>query len=145
MLFGKKKENYEKDVKAASINIVGLGTEINGDLITKGDIRVDGKITGNVKSKAKVVIGQTGEIIGNINAESAEVSGKVTGDVTTTEILFLKDTAILNGNVLANKLVVENGAFIKGFCETGISHTKSINNNHLDIEERSEPRREATA
>jgi cytoskeletal protein CcmA (bactofilin family) len=143
MIFGKKKENSAKDLKAGSINIVGLGTNINGDLETKGDIRIDGKITGDVKSKAKVVVGATGEIIGNINAESAEVCGNVTGDIATTEILFLKESAFINGNILANKLVVENGAVIKGYCETGISQTKSIIKNNLEIEEKT--RREATA
>jgi cytoskeletal protein CcmA (bactofilin family) len=145
MIFNKKTENNAKDLKAGSINIVGLGTEIKGDLITKGDIRIDGKITGDVKSKAKVVVGQTGEIIGNINAESAEVSGKVSGDITTTEILFLKEPALVSGNILANKLVVENGAVIKGYCETGISQTKSINKNNLEIDDQPKSRKEATA
>lgn len=145
MIFGKKKENAAKDIKAGSINIVGLGTAINGDLETKGDIRIDGKITGDVKSKAKVVVGETGEITGNINAESAEVCGNIIGDIITSEVLFLKETAIVSGNIRANKLVVENGAVIKGYCETGVSQTKSILKNNLDLEEKPKSRREATA
>ncbi len=123
-MFGKKKtESVARDLKANSINIIGLGTEINGDLVTKGDIRIDGKIIGNIQSKAKVVIGNTGEVLGDINAESAEINGLVKGNISTVETLFLKATANLIGDVSSNKLVVENGANLTGHCQTGISQT----------------------
>ncbi|MFC5282266.1 bactofilin family protein [Pedobacter alpinus] len=146
-MFGRKKtENLNDNQKAGTINIVGLGTEINGDLNTKGDIRIDGKITGDVNSKAKVVIGATGEVIGNIFSESAEISGNVKGDVNTTEILFLKATANLVGDILSNKLVVENGANLSGHCQTGVLQTKSITKPQFNESgERTFQKREATA
>jgi len=145
-MFGKKNSaSIQGDQKAGSINIIGVGTEITGDLSTKGDIRIDGKITGDVKSKAKVVIGSTGEVIGNINSESAEVSGFVTGNLNTSEILFLKATANVKGNVSSNKLVVENGANLSGHCQTGISQTKSITKNQIDGREEIINTREASA
>lgn len=144
-MFGKKKtESVERDLKAGSINIVGLGTEINGDLITKGDIRIDGKIIGNIQSKAKVVIGSTGEVLGNINAESAEINGVVKGGIVTTETLYLKATANLIGDVSSNKLVVENGANLTGHCQTGISQTKAIHKSIFD-EKETIGKRKATA
>jgi len=145
-MFGKKNSaSIQGDQKAGSINIIGVGTEITGDLSTKGDIRIDGKITGDVKSKAKVVIGSTGEVIGNIISESAEVSGFVTGDLYTSEILFLKATANVKGNVSSNKLVVENGANLSGHCQTGISQTKSITKTQIDGREEIITAREASA
>ena len=145
-MFGKKNSaSIQGDQKAGSINIIGVGTEITGDLSTKGDIRIDGKITGDVKSKAKVVIGSTGEVIGNIISESAEVSGFVTGNLNTSEILFLKATANVKGNVSSNKLVVENGANLSGHCQTGISQTKSITKNQIDAREEISTAREASA
>lgn len=126
-MFQRKKEDaQQRDQKAGSINIVGVGTEIKGDLSTKGDVRIDGKITGEVKSKAKVVVGNTGEVIGDIISHSAELSGSVIGNIQATEILFLKATAKVNGNISANKLVVENGAHFTGYCQTGLTQTKSI-------------------
>ena len=145
-MFGKKNSaTIQGDQKAGSINIIGVGTEITGDLSTKGDIRIDGKITGDVKSKAKVVIGNTGEVTGNIISESAEVSGFVTGDLNTSEILFLKATANVKGNVSSNKLVVENGANLSGHCQTGISQTKSITKTQIDGREEIITTREASA
>ncbi len=146
-MFTKKKDDScsQRDLKAGSINIVGMGTEIYGGLDTKGDIRVDGKITGDVKSKAKVVIGVTGEIIGNICAESAEISGFIKGNLNITEILYLKATATVNGDVSSNKLVVENGANLTGHCQTGVSQTKSILKHRTDGREEISGQREATA
>lgn len=145
-MFGKKNSSsIQGDQKAGSINIVGVGTEINGDLSTKGDIRIDGKIIGDVKSKAKVVIGSTGEVIGNIVSESAEVSGWVTGDINTSEILFLKSTANVKGDLSSNKLVVENGANLIGYCQTGVSQTKSLIKSQIDGREEIITSREASA
>nr|WP_294901056.1 polymer-forming cytoskeletal protein [uncultured Pedobacter sp.] len=146
-MFGNKKaEKINGEQKAGSINIIGFGTEINGDLTTKGDIRIDGKITGCVRSKAKVVVSATGEVEGDIFSESAEISGKVYGDVSTSEILFLKATANLKGNVFSNKLVVESGANLIGNCQTGITQTKSILKPSTDAAtQRQAEKREATA
>jgi cytoskeletal protein CcmA (bactofilin family) len=145
MFLNKKKEATIGDEKAGSINIIGLGTEISGDLSTKGDIRIDGKITGSVKSKAKVVVGITGEVIGDIFSESAEVAGIVNGNVNTSELLFLKATANLKGNVFSNKLVVENGAKLTGHCQTGLTQTKSISKNQADVRAEISAKREASA
>lgn len=146
-MFGNKKlGKLNGEQKAGSINIIGADTEINGDLITKSDVRIDGKIMGDVKSKAKLVISVSGEVLGNIFSESAEVSGKVTGDVTATELLFLKSTAYLKGDVFSNKLVVESGANLIGQCQTGITQTKSILKHTNDgAEENRSEQREATA
>ena len=145
-MFGKKNSAaVQGDQKAGSINIIGVGTEIIGDLSTKGDIRIDGKINGDVKSKAKVVVGSTGEVIGNIVSESAEISGWVTGDLNTSEILFLKATANVKGNISSNKLVVENGANLIGHCQTGLSQTKSLIKSITEELEENNNGREATA
>jgi len=125
-MFERKENTLQGEQKAGSVNIVGVGTEITGDLTTKGDIRVDGKIVGEVKSKAKVVVGATGTITGNIFSNSAEISGEVNGNIDTIEILFLKASAKVNGNIASNQLVIENGANFTGYCQTGLSQTKSI-------------------
>jgi cytoskeletal protein CcmA (bactofilin family) len=145
-MFKIKKENIlQGELKAGSINIIGVGTEIKGDLSTSGDVRIDGKIIGDINSKAKVVIGMTGEVIGNVFSESAEISGLIKGDLTITEILFLKSTANVTGNVASNKFVVENGANLTGHCQTGITQTKSINNTTSDGREQNPSKREASA
>ena len=145
-MFNKKKETILKsELKSSAINIIGIGTEIDGSLSTKGDIRIDGKISGDLNSKAKIVIGISGEVFGEIQAENAEISGLIKGDLNVKESLFLTATAKVTGNINSNKLIIEQGAQLTGFCQTGISQTKSIVKPNLNEDKEEPTRREATA
>ena len=75
------------------INQIGVGTEITGDVSTNGDIRFDGVLTGNLKTKGKVVIGETGAVKGEINCKNSVVEGKVEGKISVGELLTLKATS----------------------------------------------------
>lgn len=103
---------------SGELNIIGVGTSITGDIRSNGDIRIDGNIVGSVTSKAKLVLGPTGKIEGDINAQNADIQGNVKGQVTVNEILYLKSTSVVNGNITTNKLVVEEGADFNGNCRT---------------------------
>jgi cytoskeletal protein CcmA (bactofilin family) len=102
-----------------SINLIGNGTKIEGDIRSNGDIRIDGAVHGNVFSKAKVVIGATGIIEGNVNCMNADVSGMVKGKTTVNELLFLKSSSKMNGDIVTGKLIVEVGAAFTGSCNMG--------------------------
>ncbi len=102
-----------------SSTIVGKGTVIEGNIDTVGNISVDGKLLGNLKTKAKVNIGQTAEINGNVYAQNAEIAGNITGVIEVSELLILKPTAVINGDINTNKLRVEEGAVINGSCKMG--------------------------
>jgi cytoskeletal protein CcmA (bactofilin family) len=101
------------------INIIGAGTVIEGEIRSNGDVRIDGKIRGSVTSRAKVVIGATGDVEGDVVCQSADVSGSIKGKTTVTEMLFLKSTAKVNGDIFTGKLVVEIGASFSGNCSMG--------------------------
>ena len=104
---------------SSSINLIGVGTYIEGEVKSDGDIRIDGKINGTVVSKSKVVIGSTGVVEGNIYCENADVSGKIQGNIEVAELLFLKKTSVLEGDITTGKLVVEGGAAFNGKCTMG--------------------------
>jgi cytoskeletal protein CcmA (bactofilin family) len=107
------------DHPATSINLIGAGTSIEGEVNSNGDIRVDGSITGGVHSKAKVVVGSTGLVEGNVTCQNADISGTVKGNITVTETLFLKSSAKIEGDIYTAKLVVEVGASFTGNCNMG--------------------------
>ena len=73
-----------------SNNIIAKGSLLKGNLNVPGNIRLEGKVVGNVKSKSKIVCGETSVIEGNVNAVNAEIAGKVTGKVNVEELLILK-------------------------------------------------------
>jgi cytoskeletal protein CcmA (bactofilin family) len=109
----------ETTASSSSINLIGNGTTIEGEVKSNGDIRIDGLIKGSVTSKSKVVIGSTGKIDGDIFCQNADISGSVKGKTTVAEMLFLKSTAIMNGDIHTGKLVVEVGATFTGSCNMG--------------------------
>ncbi len=111
--------NTKQDFSGSSINLIGAGTVIEGDIRSNGDIRIDGAVYGNVISKAKVVIGNTGLVEGNINCQNADISGTVKGKSTINELLFLKTSSKMNGDIVTGKFVVEVGATFTGSCNMG--------------------------
>lgn len=108
---------YEQEESNSSVNVISSGTMITGDVVCSGDLRIDGNIKGNVKSRAKVIIGQSGIVDGDINCKSIEVEGNVKANVTVTDLMSLKSTANLVGNICAGKLAIEPGANFAGNCK----------------------------
>jgi cytoskeletal protein CcmA (bactofilin family) len=109
------KNNVESE--ALCINIIASGTEIQGDIKTIGDMRIDGKLIGNFISEQKLVVGTSGNIEGTITCKDCDISGKITGNMFIKELLILKSTADIHGDISANKIVMELGAQFSGICK----------------------------
>jgi cytoskeletal protein CcmA (bactofilin family) len=112
-------KNQENVVLSNSINIIGSTTNIVGDIVSENDIRIDGNIKGTIQTKGRVVVGQSGIIIGNIICQNAEISGNVEGKMNVTELLSLKGTSNINGEILTGKLAIEPNAIFTGTCKMG--------------------------
>lgn len=95
------------------INNIGKGTIIEGNVFTEGDIRIDGKVNGNIQSKSRVVLGQTSEVKGDVNCKNGNIEGKVLGNVNVKEVLKITSTANVDGNIMTKKLVVDEGALVQ--------------------------------
>jgi cytoskeletal protein CcmA (bactofilin family) len=97
-------------------NQIGTGTQIKGNIESGGDIRFDGNLVGNIKTKGKVVIGSTGEVKGEVYCSSSIVEGKIEGKIIVDEQLTLNSTANILGDIVAKKLAIEPGARFTGNC-----------------------------
>ncbi len=104
------------EVDTKTINLFGKGTTITGDIVSDGDIRIDGELKGNLHLKGRLVIGPTGLVVGDINCRSCEIAGQVTGKVIVSELLSLKSTSSISGEITTNKLSIEPGAIFSGTC-----------------------------
>ena len=93
-----------------NINILSAGTTVKGDIKSNGDIRIDGTLIGSVNSKGKIIIGPTGNIEGEVVCQNADLSGVIKAKITVSELLQLKSTAKITGNIFTNKLAIEPGA-----------------------------------
>jgi len=122
-MFNKAEEKKSVVEMVNSSNVIAKETNIKGDIEATGNIRIEGAVEGVVKSKSKIVIGESAYIKGNLFSTEAEISGKIEGQVTCTEILYLKKSALVSGDIITKKLVVENGATFNGKCQMGTIET----------------------
>jgi len=97
-------------------NKILSGTEINGDIVSDSNLIIEGQINGNVNCSGKVHIGTTGKISGNLKATNAEFEGSQDGELTIENLLILRSTARIKGNIETLKLNIEEGAFFEGAC-----------------------------
>ena len=100
-----------------TINLISNGTDITGDVKSNGDIRIDGSLTGNLSTKGKVVIGPTGRINGEVICKNSEVSGIIEGKIIVGQLLNLKASSKILGNIVTVKLAIEPGARFTGTCD----------------------------
>lgn len=102
-----------------SVNLLGAGTVIKGDIESDGDFRIDGKLQGSIVSKGKIVIGTTGHVEGEVTCQNADVSGNIKANVRVKELLSLKASAFIHGDIVTGKLSIEPGAKFTGSCDMG--------------------------
>jgi len=107
----------EPETTSNNINLIGFGTEIHGDITCNGDMRIDGSLTGNLMAKGKVVVGETGKIKGELSCKNSDVSGLVDGKIMVAELLSLKSTARVTGDIFTNRLAIEPGCKFTGYCD----------------------------
>lgn len=109
--------------------IISAGTTLKGDISSKNDLRIDGTIIGNISSTAKIVIGSSGVVEGDLNGNQADVVGKVSGNIRAKELLQLRGDAVVNGNLYAGKLQIEPTATFNGQCHMGANIVDMSNSN----------------
>jgi cytoskeletal protein CcmA (bactofilin family) len=117
----KQTTKFNGEDSSQLINILSNGTKVKGDIISNGDIRIDGELVGNLATKGKVVVGNSGKIQGEVQASNIEVSGFIKGKVTANELLTMQTAAKIEGDIVAGKLAVEPGAIFTGTCSMGAS------------------------
>lgn len=107
-----KPKNFENGTD--EVTIISSGVVIEGKLSSKGNVRVDGVVKGDVNVSGNVTIGESGDINGEINADVITVSGKIVGKLNAKEKVVLESKAMLKGDLVAKILVVEAGAKFDG-------------------------------
>ncbi len=107
------------------VNIIGQGTVIEGGIKAKSDVRISGKVIGNVNVDGKTVITPEGVVEGEVRSAHADIAGKIDGELFVSERLVLKNSAVVEGDIHTTKLVIEDGATFTGTCDMGGTIPKS--------------------
>ena len=118
---------------ASEMAHIGKSVLIRGELSGSEDLYLDGEVEGNIALlEHNLIIGPNGRIRANVTAKDVVVHGKVEGNIQGHERVELKKTAVLNGDISTQRIVIEDGAFFKGAID-------------IRKEAKSEPKREMAA
>ena len=120
-MFSSKNKTEEKSNTSAipspnAFNTLAVGTVIEGNVRSASDIRVDGSIFGNLTCDSKVIIGPSGIIEGDVSCASAHIEGKYKGKLTVGDVLNIRENAVVTGDIITQKLIVQAGASFNGSC-----------------------------
>lgn len=100
---------------AGKAAVIGAGIRINGEISGSENLLIEGRVDGKVNlSGNDVTIGKTGQVIADVTAKSIRVAGEVNGDLQAKERVVISGTGHVRGNVVAPRVVLEDGAIFKG-------------------------------
>jgi cytoskeletal protein CcmA (bactofilin family) len=103
------------DSYRAEVAHIGKSVIIKGELSGSEDLFLDGEVEGNIDlHDHSLVIGPNGRVRANIFAKDVVIHGRVDGSVTGANKVELKKSALLNGDIVTQRIVIEDGAFFKG-------------------------------
>jgi cytoskeletal protein CcmA (bactofilin family) len=108
-----------------SLTLIGESATIDGNLSTKASIKVDGRINGDVHVEGRVIVSESGQIQGNVNASEIEIYGKLDGNVTA-KTLSLRSGGHITGNISVKDLEIESGASYQGHIQMQASVTTTV-------------------
>ena len=113
---GKKKREVPLEGKE-TFTFLARGFEFKGTLTFEGTVRIDGSVTGEIRSNGAIILGEYAVIEGDVSAGTIVSSGKITGNVMATEKVHLLPTAVLRGDVMAPLVQMDEGVSFHGTCE----------------------------
>lgn len=101
------------------IAIIGPGMRVVGDCETEGTLRIEGTVEGSVRAGKAVVVGKDGVILGDITTQDAVIGGRVTGTIVAESRLELQATCIVDGEIRARRIKLDEGGRVNGNLQTG--------------------------
>lgn len=103
--------------------ILGANSQIEGNLVSQGSLRVDGKMHGNVNLKGNLIVGEEGSLEGEVIAKNIVIAGKITGNIKALEKVEINKTGILLGDINSKFVVIEEGSHFTGNCKMELKET----------------------
>lgn len=96
-------------------SIISRDLNIVGDLLSEGEIQIDGTVNGDIRTRV-LIVGESAKVFGEIIAETVRILGSVDGQIKA-KVVKLAQTAHVVGDILHEDLSIETGAFLEGHCK----------------------------
>ncbi len=106
------------------LSLIAKHLEIKGDINGAGDLKIDGKINGNINLEGNLFLSESAEIQGNISAVNFETNGLIEGNILVKEKLTIGSKSKIVGDIKTKILIIEEGAEINGKCIAAKNNTE---------------------
>lgn len=110
---------------SVDVSILSSGVKIEGKIYSEGNMRIDGKVLGDVTVNGNLTLGDSSEVEGDVRAMNVTLSGNVKGLVEANEKVILEANSSLEGELTAKILVIEEGAKFNGKSNMNSVKSKS--------------------
>jgi len=115
----------EASTERRQVAWIGQGVAIEGKIVSRQDIRIDGQVQGTVEvGQFELVLGPGSQVKGAVNARSVLVGGTLEGDVTATDRLQIQSTGVLLGDVVTPRLIIQDGGLMRGRADVAGARPK---------------------
>ena len=104
-------------------------SSIEGEIRSDSNIRIDGRVKGIINVRGRLIVGTSGVVEGDVTCQSSDIEGTVNGKINCADLLSLKATAKLTGDINTKKLAIEPGAIFTGNCSMGGGVVKEMSPN----------------
>lgn len=132
---GKKRNERKLNEERSKVEtILGIGTMVEGDIFTKGSLRVEGRVKGFIKAEGDLYIGESGVLETKIEARKVIIAGSVNGNISAEEKIEILPSGKLNGDIRTKSLKIEEGAVFVGSSKL-LEDGSEVNNPDLSREE----------
>ena len=103
------------DTTQAGTTIIGKSIMIKGELSCSEELYVDGLVEGVIDPRGnRLTVGPNGRVKANVTASSVVVQGKLEGNVQASDRVDLKQSAVVTGDIAAQRISIDDGAYFKG-------------------------------
>lgn len=114
----RKEENNVSSVRSGEVHtLLGKGSEFEGKLSFEGQVRIDGKFSGQISTKDTLVIGEGAKVSAEISAGTVIINGVVEGNVKASQTVELHQPGRVKGSIETPSLSMERGVIFEGTCK----------------------------
>jgi cytoskeletal protein CcmA (bactofilin family) len=117
--------------KDGGVTIIGKGITIKGDLIGDEDVKIEGRVEGRVQLTKNLLVGQSGVIEAEVQAENINIGGTVTGNLVAQNRVEIVASGTMIGDIKAPRVIVAEGAHFKGNVDMDTSR-RALKNGHAN-------------
>lgn len=119
----RRRERKMEEAKGKVETILGNGTIVEGDLYTKGSLRIEGQVKGRIKAEGDLLVGESGNLETEIEARNVLIAGTVKGNIKAQNKIEILPSGKLYGDIKTKIIKIEAGAVFVGSSQTVDANT----------------------